>query len=1147
MRIPIGFKLALVSGVCAVVFGAASPALAVGASPHLALHVQQLPTKFSAADNAACEFNREFEEVPFPPCDAYELTVSNLGARAASGPIVISDTLPAGVNAFEPVRFYWAKELVYRPSSESGSGLPLEGLCRAEGSPVTVTCELPAERGQLSPGQRLHMFIHVSVEPGALSAENRASVSEAGVPVASVSEDDVVNSLAVVPFGASGFLADITAPDGAPDTQAGDHPSGLTTRIDVNTIMQLNPESVQVEPTSVAGVRDVVVDLPLGFLGSATATPRCTFGQLQSAPESCPRDTMVGHIATQPAGVTQTYGAVYNMVPEHGVAAEFGFRDLLFHTHVIDANLAPTPAGYVVRARAREIPDIGLTNVITPFYGDPAAKQQELAGLEGKEVGAITPLAQFTTPSDCSGRPLVSSVYLDSWVHPGAFFADGTPNVEGAGWAKASSESPPVRGCNALRFNASMSAQPDTTAADSPTGLTFELKVPQNEEPGKLATPPLRDATVAMPPGMTVDPSSANGLAACSESQVGFLGWGGPGSPGEVGHSAPDFTEAPPTCPEASKVGEVQVTTPLLEKPVVGAVYLAAQDENPFGALLAAYIVIDDPVTGTIVKVPGKLETNPATGQITGVFDENPQLPFNEFKLRFFGGSRGELATPQSCGTFTTNSDLMPWSAPESGPDATPSDSFNITSNCSFGFSPSFSAGTTNNQAAAFTPFTLTIARQDGEQHLTGLTVTTPPGLLGVLKSVVQCGEPQAAQGKCGPESQIGETTISSGVGPEPFVVKGGRVYLTGPYNNGPFGLSIVVPAVAGPFNLGNVVVRSSIRINPVTAQVTVVSDPLPLMVNSIEGLKSGIPADTRIVNVTINRPGFEFNPTNCSPMSVTGTLTGAQGTTVPVSNSFQAANCATLPFHPSFEASTEGKASKTNGAAFIVKVTAKPGEANIAKTDLTLPLQLPSRLTTIQKACIDAIFEANPAACDEGSVIGTATVHSPDLKSPLTGPAYLVSHGGAAFPDVEFVLQGEGITLILDGKTDIKKGITYSKFETVPDAPIESFETILPTGPHSALGTNLPHGSYNLCGQKLLLPTTLVGQNGTTINETTHITIKNCKPAKPLTRAQKLAAALKACHKKPKAKRAACIRTAHKQYGPPAKKTANKRNRKNG
>ena len=380
-------------------------------------------------------------------------------------------------------------------------------------------------------------------------------------------------------------------------------------------------------------------------------------------------------------------------------------------------------------------------------------------------------------------------------------------------------------------------------------------------------------------------------------------------------------------------------------------------------------------------------------------------------------------------------------------------------------------------------------------------------------------------------------------------MVKGGRVYLTGPYNGGPFGLSIVVPAIAGPFNLGNIVTRSSIRINPTTSQVTVVSDPLPLMVNSVEGLKSGIPSDIRTVNVTINRPGFEFNPTNCSPMAVTATLTGAQGATVPVSSNFEAANCATLPFSPKLTASVSGKGSKNDGVSFNVNLTsAGLGHAAIHKVDLTLPLALPSRLTTIQKACPDSVFEANPAACDEGSVIGSATIHTQLLANPLTGPAYLVSHGNAAFPDVEFVLQGEGVKLILDGQTDIKKGITYSRFETAPDAPFTTFETTLPAGPHSALGINTLVGkNYNLCTTKLSMATEITGQNGAFLKSTTPIPTTGCGNVKPLTaaqlKAQKLAAALKACHKKKnKSKRQKCEKAAHKKFGAKAANSSSKR-----
>jgi hypothetical protein len=1067
-----------------------SVAWAVESDSRLTVQALQLPSHFSEAEGAGCNaFLGEGSELnEQSPCPRYQVNVTNTGSKTLTGEVTVSDTLPRGVEA-HGVQFFWdtnpLDEETHLPGEESPgariggwpAGEPV--ACSVEGSPETVSCTFGlvevAELGhlpELGPHERLQIDIEVTHEGAASGEENRAAVSAGGVLEASNEEPDVVNN-ELPSFGPTALVSPIVGLDGTPDTQAGDHPSGLTTSFSVNTIMQENPESTHLLPTSVNAVRDVVVDLPLGFLGSAIAAPKCTFAQLQVAGTSCPKDTRVGHVRSEPLGEDGANSSLYNMVPKEGHVAEFGFTDLLKHTHVIVASVAPTPQGYVARAIAKEIPNIPLTFVISSFLGDPA---------QGNET-ELAQVPMFTNPADCSGVPLTTTLYMDSWKNPGQMNPDGSPDVEGEGWPSTTYTAPPVTGCNLLHFQASMSAQPDTTSADSPTGLDFDLTVPQTEEPGKLATPPLRDATVAMPAGMTVDPSSANGLEACSESQIGWKG-----------ATLSDFTEAAPTCPEASRIGTVEVTTPLLEKPVVGSVYLAVQNENPFNALLAAYIVIDDPATGTIVKVPGRLETNPETGQITGKFDENPQLPFNEFKLRFFGGSRGELATPQACGTFTTNSDLTPWSAPDSGPDATPSSSFSIDSNCALGFVPSFSAGTTNNQAGAFTPFTLTVARQDGEQHLTGLTVTTPPGLLGVLKSVVQCPEPQASEGTCGPQSLIGEATVSSGVGPEPFPVKGGRVYLTGPYNHGPFGLSIVVPAVAGPFNLGNVVTRSSIRINPVTAQVTVVSDPLPLMVNSEEGLKSGIPSDIRTVNVTINRPGFEFNPTNCSPMSVTGTLTGAQGATVPVSSHFEAANCTNLPFHPSFAASTEGKASKANGAAFIVKVAAKPGEANIAKTDLTIPAVLPSRLTTIQKACVDSVFEANPASCDEGSVIGTATVHSPDIKSPLTGPAYLVSHGGAAFPDVEFVLQGEGIELILDGHTDIKKGVTYSRFETVPDAPIETFETVLPTGPHSALTANVPEKlDFNLCGQNIQAPTTIVAQNGAVINQTTKVAISGC------------------------------------------------------
>jgi hypothetical protein len=438
-------------------------------------------------------------------------------------------------------------------------------------------------------------------------------------------------------------------------------------------------------------------------------------------------------------------------------------------------------------------------------------------------------------------------------------------------------------------------------------------------------------------------------------------------------------------------------------------------------------------------------------------------------------------------------------------------------------------AGTTNPQAGGYSPLAVTFSRRDGEQRFAGVQVTEPPGLIATLKNVAQCPEPQASQGECAPESLIGETAVAAGPGEDPFWVTGGKVYLTGPYKGSPFGLSIVVPAVAGPFNIGErggipdgkpVVVRARIDVDPHTAQAIVTSDSLPTILQNV-------PLDVRTINVTINRPGFIFNPTNCSPLATTAIVTSTTETKSAASSPFEAANCAALPFKPSFKVSTQGKTSKADGASLTVNVAAKPGEVNIQKVDLQLPLILPARLTTLQKACTAAQFDTNPAGCPEASNIGVATAVTPVLSVPLTGPAYLVSHGGAAFPDVEFVLQGEGVEVILDGGTDIKKGITYSKFETVPDAPISSFQTVLPEGPHSALAAN-----GNLCSstktvsvrkrvtirvhgrtkrvtktvkhnvpQPLTIPTTLIGQNGAVLTQNTQVTVTGCPKIKTVTK----------------------------------------------
>jgi len=752
---------------------------------------------------------------------------------------------------------------------------------------------------------------------------------------------------------------------------------------------------------------------------------------------------------------------------------------------------------------------------------------EEWSGAVGKPCtpnGEQHPQAFLTLPTSCTGRSELV-VSGDSWPK----------RAKPEGFELSPPPEPPfmeaLNGCGELPFSPLIGVTtPESRAASTPTGLNVDVDVPQQttlEAKGK-AEADVKETEVVLPEGMQASPGAAAGLLTCSAAQLGFDGGGVEGTQLENNHFSPEAV----SCPDASKIGTVRIKTPLLSSELTGSVYFAEQDTNPFISPLVLYLVSEDPLSGVRVKLAGEVRINETTGQLVSVFKDTPQLPFEELELALFGGPRATISTPTSCGSHTTTSSFAPWSG---GSSASPSASFNVETGPGGGpctgspppFAPSFQAGSTNTQAAAFTPFALTLEHSDGDQALSGLTMHLPPGVAALLSSVTPCAEPQAARNECGLESLIGYSTASSGLGLESYTLPG-SVYLTGPYKDAPFGLSIVTPAVAGPFNLGDVTVRSTISIDPSTAAVTITSDPFPTIIK-------GVPVQLKQLNVTIDRAGFQFNPTNCHTMAITGTLTGAQGSSEGVSYPFQATNCASLPFAPKLTASAGGHVGKAGGASLDVKITsAGLGQANIHKVDLTLPKALPSRLTTLHKACLEAVFDANPAACDAGSVIGTAIVRTPILKSPLRGPAYLVSHGGAAFPDVEFVLQGEGITLIIDGTTDIKAGITYSKFETAPDAPFTTFEAVLPTGPYSVFTANVPmKAKYSLCGTSLAMPTEITGQNGAVIKQSTKIAVTGCAKVKKLTRAQKLEKALRACKTyRKKAKRAKCKKQALKQYG---------------
>ncbi len=836
----------------------------------------------------------------------------------------------------------------------------------------------------------------------------------------------------------------------------------------------------------------------------------------------------------------------------------------------------PSGGDYAAEVSTSETTELGqiLSSQVT-VWGVPGSRLHDsargwecLANGYWEEVGGRTPScaptlqqeppAFLTLPTSCA-KPLTSSMDGDSWP-------TGEPGNTGSVLAPENTryEAPAtLTGCALLGFEPRMSMEPEQHAASTPSGLNVGVTMPQEGllSAAGLAESALQETTVALPPGMQLNPSAANALQACSVFDFGSLSEPEPnghlleGAEEDLQTLNRGFTSGPPNCPDAAKLGTVSIRTPLLENELTGSLYLAAQNTNPFRSPLALYLLAEDKPDGILVKLAGEVRVEEATGQIVTTFRNTPQVPFSDLELHLFGGQRGSLSTPPLCGSYAAETEFTPWSdAAPAGPQA----AFTIKTGAGgapcpsspLPFAPSFKAYSESGQAGGFTPFSLTIHRPDDQQQLTGITVHMPPGVAGLLSKVRPCPEPPLGQEwSCGPESLIGHTVASAGLGSEPVALPG-SAYLTSGYDGAPFGVLVQTPAVAGPFNLGMINVRSRINVDPNNASVTITTDPGPRG-EAIPARLKGVPAQLQQIQVSVDRPEFLFNPTDCETLAIAGSLGGNEGASEPVSYPFQVQNCANLPFAPKLTAEAAGQGSKADGTSLKVKVTsAGLGQANIAKVDLTIPAALPSRLTTIQKACPAAVFEANPASCDEGSVIGEATVHTPVLSSPLTGPGYLVSHGGAEFPDVEFVLQGEGIKLVLDGKTDIKKGVTYSRFESAPDAPFTTFETELPAGPHSAFAPNVPEKEdFNLCRTSLSMPTTITGQNGAVIEQDTKIVVTGCHGVEPF-KATKLEEALKACKKKykNKSKRLACEKRARKRYGPKkaAKSSREKTSKKN-
>jgi hypothetical protein len=805
--------------------------------------------------------------------------------------------------------------------------------------------------------------------------------------------------------------------------------------------------------------RQITTHLPAGMIGNPHAIPICSLVAFSA--EECPPSSQVG-IAGVYAFFGLFFAPLYNLETKPGQAGLLGF------------DFQESGTVQFIEVSSRTNSDYGLDSISTPIYhafglkelilelwGVPAepvhdamrakppvvedCKNDHECAFGGASAG-VAPQPFMSNPTTC-GAPLEASIdveFYDQFIGHAA-----TP------W-------PTTTGCSQLAFNPSLTVKPTTTDGDSASGLDADLQVPQISNPTTPSPSEIRAATVTLPPGVSINPNAADGKTACAETQtaIGTLG--------------------PATCPEYSKVGTLSIDSSALPGSVPGAIYLAEpKPGDPYRLLLAA------DGFGTHIKLLGSARTDPVTGQIVVAFENLPQSPLTDFDMHFFGSERGLLATPTQCGTYPVEAEFRPWDDALANQSST--SFFEVTSGpggspCPDGprrLAPRFSAGSANSTAGRHSAFSLEVVRGDGEQNLSALTVSTPPGFSGTLKGIPYCSESaiaaiggtsglsELAAPSCPAASQVGTATIGAGAGDHPLYVEG-KVYLAGPYKGAPLSLVTVVPAVSGPYDLGNVAVRAALQVNPATAQVTAVSDSLPQIMG-------GIPLRVRSIRIDLNRPEFALNPTNCEPFATTGTIAGSEGAAAPVSSHFQAGNCANLEFGPKLSLKLTGGTNRRGHPAIQATVTAKPGEANIKRAAVALPKGELLDNAHIGTVCTRPQFAAQ--ACPARSLLGTAEAVTPLLDTPLKGNVYLRSNPAHKLPDIVADLRGQ-IDIELAGKIDtVNHGALRTTFEGVPDAPVTKFTLNLAGGKKGLL-----QNETSLCKAAKKAEVKMTGQNGAVV-----------------------------------------------------------------
>jgi hypothetical protein len=992
----------------------------------------------------------------------------DIGGAASSGSlldkVVVTDELPPGLT-----------------TAGKATGEGWDCLPEAAGqSIVTCTSSKVVDPGLAS--RAIEIPVKVGPTPGPVL--NKVTASGGGAATMKTYEAAITLSSTPAKPGVQAFTAATVDADGTANRQAGSHPYASIAAVFANTVLTADGKKI----IPAGDPKTIEVAIPPGFLGNPTATLRCTEG-LEDV--DCPIDTQVG--LAQP--LATAFGHTASAAAIHNVEAPVGYPGKV--TFSVAGVFQVNAVGSL-----RSDKDYGLSLIspntaqIEPVYGafvalwgapaDHSHDAQRCVIVE-TQVGCGPSDAEdkafVTQPSDCSlqaVQPPVTTLSFDSWLTPGQFERIDFPV-------------PSVSGCDQLHLVAGFGFQPEKKTAATPSAFSIDLNLPQEglTNPELLAAPPLRTSEIRLPKGVTLNPSAVDGLATCSEAQIGRLY---PEAPDTL-FPEPNkfhFDKEPNHCPDGSKVGTVEVQTPLLDHPLHGSLYLATERENPFDSLLAVYLVVEDPGTGIVVKLPGEMQADPVTGQLSAVFDDTPQVPFEEVKLSIKGGERAPLATPDTCDTATTTGIFTPWSAPESGLPTETTDSFEVSGGPGGGpcapnkaarpFAPAISAGT-GNAADTYSPLEFKVTRKDGEQELKGLQITLPPGLIGKIAGIGTCsdtqiiaaadlhrtGKAEQANPSCPASSQLGTVTVGAGIGSAPFYVNG-KAYLAGPYKGAPLSVVTIIPAIAGPFDLGVVVTRAATYLDPTSARLTAVTDPLP-------DILQGIPVALRSVKVDLDRPDFTLTPTSCNKMAIAAKLTGANNTSFNASVPFQVGGCKNLAFKPKLSAKLRGGTARNAHPALktVLSYPAGLGYANIASTQVAFPHSEFLDQSHIDTVCTRVQFAAK--ACPAGSIYGHVEAKSPLLDEPLTGAVYLRS-SEHQLPDLVFALKGPQslpIEAEAAGRIDSIHGGVRATFESIPDVPLSKV-VITMKGGNKGLFVN----SRNLCkGRKARMAVHFVGQNG--------------------------------------------------------------------